>query len=212
MDADELALRYPRLFHMAEAGSWDSARRNGLLSTSGLLDLYEVAQPRRRAIEADIRPKSVAIEHKEHGVAVIRDNKPLRRKFLEELLEGMTISEWCKVLNRHVFFWPNEQQLLILLNARAYRHQEHDVITVDTAELLEAHGERVRVCAINSGSTLYPNAPTRGRDTFRRLEDHPVKGRIAEVAVERGIPDIAELALAVERRSRDEVLRTLYRR
>lgn len=39
VDPGELAERYPRLFHMAAAGSWPSIERHGLLSTSALLDI-----------------------------------------------------------------------------------------------------------------------------------------------------------------------------
>jgi hypothetical protein len=33
---------YPRLWHVAEDGSWPSISRYGLLRTSALLDLYEI--------------------------------------------------------------------------------------------------------------------------------------------------------------------------
>ena len=36
---------YPPLYHMAAEGSWPSIQRHGLLSTSALLDLYEVCGP-----------------------------------------------------------------------------------------------------------------------------------------------------------------------
>ena len=63
----------PRLFHMAEAGSWPSIRERGLLSTSALLDLHGVAGEAREAIEARRRPAAVALAP---GVTV-RDNGPL---------------------------------------------------------------------------------------------------------------------------------------
>ena len=34
--------RWPRLYHMAEAGSWPSIKERGLLSTTALLDLFEL--------------------------------------------------------------------------------------------------------------------------------------------------------------------------
>ena len=43
-----LAQRWPRLYHMAEAGSWESVKRHGLLSTTALLDLFEVSGDRTR--------------------------------------------------------------------------------------------------------------------------------------------------------------------
>jgi uncharacterized protein DUF7002 len=123
----------------------------------------------------------------------------------------MTQREWCELLNSQVFFWPSEERLEGLLCARAYRDYEHDVITVCTRDLLKAHGARVRLSRLNSGSTLYPNAPERGLDTFRRIEDFDGSA-VAEVAVIGGVPDVAQHALAVERRKQRKVVRTIYRR
>jgi len=64
---------------MAEAGSWPSIRRHGLLSTSALLDLFEVTGVERVRLESQRRPETVKIEHPEHGEALIRDQKPLRK-------------------------------------------------------------------------------------------------------------------------------------
>ena len=74
---EELAQAYPRLYHMADAQSWESIRKHGLLSTSSLLDLYEVKEKERADIEIRRRPDSVPILHDKHGRAVVRDQKPL---------------------------------------------------------------------------------------------------------------------------------------
>ena len=55
--------RYPRLYHMAESGSWCSVREHGLLSTSALLDLFEISGSKRREIESEWRPNIVPIGH-----------------------------------------------------------------------------------------------------------------------------------------------------
>ena len=55
--------RYPRLWHMAEAGSWDGIRERGLLSTTALLDLFEINGARRLELKSARRPASVAITH-----------------------------------------------------------------------------------------------------------------------------------------------------
>ena len=57
MDPERLASRYPVLFHMAESGSWESIRECGLLSTSALLDLFEVEGGERITIESTRRPE-----------------------------------------------------------------------------------------------------------------------------------------------------------
>lgn len=83
-----LAQRYPRLYHMAEEGSWASIQQHGLLSTTALLDLLEVPEEQRYALEAQRRPESVPIHHPVHGTAWIRDNKPINETVLRRTLEG----------------------------------------------------------------------------------------------------------------------------
>jgi Family of unknown function (DUF7002) len=58
---EELAKVYPWLYHMADAQSWESIRRDGLLSTSALLDLFEVKGQQRAQIEKRHRSEAVEI-------------------------------------------------------------------------------------------------------------------------------------------------------
>src|SRR5688572_16215597 len=93
----KLASVYPRLYHMAEANSWPSIQRHGLLSTTALLDLFGYTGLEREAIESRRRPKSVAIQHDEFGQAVIRDNIPLTDSALSKCLEEYTNREWYEL-------------------------------------------------------------------------------------------------------------------
>jgi hypothetical protein len=65
--AEQLANFYPFIYHMAEDGSWDSIRQRGSMSTSALLDLFEIEGERRFAIESQHRPESVRLEHPNYG-------------------------------------------------------------------------------------------------------------------------------------------------
>jgi hypothetical protein len=207
MDAEEIATHYPRLFHMANVGSWPSIRRDGLLSTRSLVDLYEVDGELRDEILTTRRRKSIPLEHPELGTAVVRDQLPLREKTLEKCLTDMTLQDWLETLNSRVFFWLDEPHLEGLLGAKAYREDAHDVITVDTAALVAREGTKVRLSPINSGSTLYNPRP-RGSQTFMPILDYPfaerrrARGRdaIVELAVDGGVGQIEEVAVRVERR------------
>lgn len=218
MTAAELAEIYPRLFHMAEDGSWRSIREHGLLSTKALLELFDVGPQERRALLNARRPESVLLVHPEHGTAVVRDNKPLSDAKLLRALTGFSIEEWYRLLNEMVFFWLREERLKVLLGARAYRDRSHTVIIVSTQSLLAAHARRVRLSPINSGSTAYRAAP-RGPETFRRLSEYPFAERrkshgrdaIVELAVRDGVADIEQHALSVERWKGDVKVRTLWR-
>jgi hypothetical protein len=207
IDPEAFVARYPRIWHMAEADSWESVCRHGLLSTSALLDRFEVDGEERVALESARRPRSVTISHPVHGTATIRDNIPLLEKVLERTLVGMTAREWYEALNRRVFFWVSQPRLERLRSAPAYRDREHDVLEVDTAALLARHIERVALSPINSGAT-HPGAQfTRGAETFQPMHRYPWATRLAknrkepvvELAVDYGVPDIEDVVIAVER-------------
>ena len=211
MDPERLASRYPVLFHMAESGSWESIRERGLLSTSALLDLFEVEGGERITIESTRRPEIVRLEHPEHGVALVRDNKPMQEKALEKCLYGMTPREWYELLNRRVYFWVERKRLLKLLGARAYRDRPHLVLEVDTAKLLERHADRVTLSPINSGATFAMNPASRGPDTFRRIVDHPERKPFVELAVDYAVLDVADFVLSVSRWHGVEMLEEVRR-
>jgi len=217
---EEFVLRYPRLYHIAEAESWPSILRHGLLSTTALLDLFGVDGARRQAIESRHRPESVAITHEEHGSAVIRDQIPMRETALTRCLRGCSPRQWYEFLNRHVFLWVNEERVQTLLSARAYRTREHVVITVRTSPLLERHDRRARLSPINSGSTIYRPVP-RSLETFATLDAYPYNERrrirgianaVVEVAIDYSIPDLSDFVERVERRRGTQILEVLLPR
>lgn len=213
---DQFIALYPRLYHMAQAGSWPSIKRHGLLSTSALLDRFEVNGDERQAIESKHRPDCVEITHPIHGRVTIRDQKPMRETALLKCLAGTTPAEWYALLNGRVFFWVTENRVLTLLGARAYRNTEHDVLTIDTRSFLERYVSRVALSPINSGSTVY-NPQPRGLDLFRPLESYPFeirrkygKNAVAELTVAHSVPDLRDFVTRVERRRGGIVAQVVY--
>lgn len=207
ISVEALAARFPRLFHMSEAGSWPSIERHGLLSTSALLDLFEVRGERREALEARHRLESTTLRHPRHGTVIIRDQKPMDDRGLVRCLEGnLSPSDWYRTLNAKVFFWVSHERLSVLREARAYRDKRQTVLTVDTARLLERHAARILLSPMNSGATK-PYPWPRGPDTFLPLERYPFsawdakrkrKNPVVELTVTHSVPDIRELVLKVE--------------
>jgi hypothetical protein len=202
---DYLVDRYPRLYHMAEEGSWQSIQRHGLLSTSALLDLFGVSQPERAAIESARRSASVEICDAVHGTAWIRDNKPINETVLRRTLVGMTEAEWYRTLNRRVFFWLSTARLDRLRGAPAYRDRQHDILVLDTRLLFERHSERVELSPLNSGA-VHPSANyPRGTMTFSSVVDYPWQTRvqvapsepIVELTVLHSVPDAGDIVLEV---------------
>jgi hypothetical protein len=196
---------------MAEDESWESIHKHGLLSTSALLDRFEVEGEERLAIESARRPEMMRVEHPEHGVARVRDNKPMQEKALKRSLLEMTPREWYENLNRRVFFWVERKRLLKLLGARAYRDRPHLVLEVETAGLLERYAERVSLSPINSGATFALGPASRGPNTFRRIAEHPNGKPIVELSVDYAVPDVAEFTLRVRRWRGTEELEEVWR-
>src|SRR3954464_12987470 len=119
MHRDQLVELYPRLFHMASAGSWAAIEKHGLWTTqqivntsAGAFEASALTERRRRSLTAD---------HPTLGTVTIRDQAPLRLQFLEACLTDMSIQQWLAILNNRVFFWLHPKKLDRLLQARLYR-------------------------------------------------------------------------------------------
>ncbi len=202
----ELIQDCPTLYHMAERGSWPSIRRHGLLSTSALLNLCGVHGAERDAIEGQRRPAGVRLEHPALGGAVVRDQQPMDDAGLRKCLtDGLSPQDWYRLLNRKVFFWLTRARLDRLLDAKLNRNVEHDVLELDTATLVAAHWQAISLSPINSGATRPFPAP-RGLATFLPIAEYPYaywrsrrpRGeRVVELAVDRGVPEIARFVRRV---------------
>jgi hypothetical protein len=208
LTAELLVERYPRLYHMAEAGSWASIEKHGLLSTAALLDLFEVNRILRDKIETRKRTESVEIRHPAHGSAWIRDNKPINETVLRRTLVGVSEPEWYRTLNSRVFFWLSEKRLDRLRYAPPYRDRLHDILTLDTALLLQRHAIRVELAHLNSGA-VHPSANyPRGAGTFKPIDQYPWQKRltiapsepIVELTVLNSVPDAHEIVIEISTR------------
>lgn len=200
-ELEELISNCPTLYHMAERGSWAAIRERGLLSTSALLDTYDVKEPTRSEIENEHRQNSVAIEADALPRAVIRDQMPMSDAGLVRCLPPhLRPADWYRILNSKVFFWLSEDRLHRLTGAKAYRDREHDVIEVDTRSLIEAHQKEIWLCPINSGCTK-PMPRARDEGIFCRITDYPYSDwrkkrskqeRAVELCVDYGVHDIRD--------------------
>ena len=220
MNAEELISTFPRLYHMAHVKAWPGIKHHGLLSTSALLDLFEMRGSSREALEANRRNDSITVRHKRYGEAVIRDNKPMDDAGLVRALTDMTPEQWYRTLNRKVFFRPTEERLNRLLTARFNPSDNHCVITVNTRRLVSDYHDKIWLCPINSGATK-PMPQPRGTQTFRRICEYPFSDwsrkrrscikAVAELAVDYSVPNIRDYVESVTVRNSTGVIRTLSR-
>jgi hypothetical protein len=160
----ELVADCPTLYHMAALGSWPSIRERGLLSTSALLDAYQVTGEERLSIEEERRGKSIVLKHEKLPPAVVRDQLPmmdggLLRCLPKHILQPIGTNY---LIRRHFF-----GRLIRLLNAGTYRNEAHDVLEVCTQGLLDNYFDKIWFCPMNSGSTK-PMPHPRDEKTFRR--------------------------------------------
>lgn len=206
MTPEELAIRHPHLYHVTEPGAWLNIKQHGLLSTSRLLDLFEIDKGSREEIEEKRRPSSMTLEHPSYGRAILNDNLPLSEKALIKCLDNdLTPTDWLRILNSRVFFWASKEGLSRFLNARHNCNRAREVLVIDTLSLARAHAECVELCPINSGSTIR-KAARRGLNTFTPLLWHSfnewrhLRGqcdKILEVVVKDHVVDIAQHTLEV---------------
>lgn len=207
-ELEELLSDCPILYHMAEDGSWPSIRETGLLSTTALLDLYEITGEARVQIEERRRPTGVTLERAGLPPAVIRDQSPMDDVGLRRCLPAhITPADWYRLLNRKVFFWLTRHRLVKLLNAGTYRDRPHTVIEVSACKLVDAHRGRIWFCPMNSGCTKpYPHP--RDEDTFKRIADYPYAywrkrrspgERVVELAIDYSVINLSEFVCRVVR-------------
>lgn len=202
MSPEDLAARHPRLYHLTDPCALPGILRHGLLPTSSLLTLFEVPPAARASIERRRRPAGVPLSHPAHGAAVITDNLPLSEAALRSCLDdGLSPEDWLLLLNRRVFFWPDEENLAGHLGARFNRGRERLVLVLDTLGLVRRHYDRVELSAINTGSTIRKPA-RRGLSTFVPAHRHSYEAwrrlrgrvdRLREVTVVGGVADISNL-------------------
>ncbi|MDZ4323201.1 MAG: hypothetical protein U1A05_03845, partial [Alphaproteobacteria bacterium] len=181
-------------------------KQNGLLSTTRLLDLFEIDKEKRIIIEEKRRPSSLVIEHSRYGRAIINDNLPLNEKSLANCLDhGLTPADWLRVLNSRVFFWASKEGLDRLLGARLNRNRVREILVVDTLSLAKAYADHIELCPINSGATIR-KAARRGLNTFSPLGHYSFnewsrlrgqRDHIHEITVRDAVPDIANHILDV---------------
>jgi len=218
-ELEELVEDCPTLYHMAKLGSWPSIRERGLLSTSALLDVYQVTGKERTSIEEERRSESVVLERESLPLAVVRDQLPMTDAGLLRCLPK-TISprDWYKILNQKTFFWLTKARLVRLLGAGTYRNEAHDVLEVSTQGLLDNYFDKIWFCPMNSGNTK-PVPHPRGEKTFLRIPDYPYSDwrpkrargeRVVEFAIDDGVLDISKyVTRVVEMHGKDE-LRTIF--
>ena len=174
---EEFADAYPTLFHISLAQDMRQVMRHGLLSTSALLDRCEVVGEQRFNIESCPRPRSVRISHSVHGDFLINDQAPMNAAALSKCLIDLSPEQWCRSLNRRVFFWPTQGRLAKHIGASLAAGRPKIVFSFETRSVFNVLDfNSFEFSAINSGNTMR-KAAARGSSTFLKASDYPFQER-----------------------------------
>jgi len=183
-------------------------QEHGLLSSSKLVELFEVPEPRRTQLLSAQRKNCEILSHPTHGTATLRDQKPLSSKNLARCLRDCDPASWYRALNERVFFWLDRERLITLMSATEYADKEHTVLQLDSSGIVESYADQIELAHMNTGNTR-PFPHPRGRDTFRSLKDYDYERRrklanysaVVELTVIGGVTDIRKAVKRVEHAS-----------
>ncbi len=174
---EDFADTFPTLFHISLAEDIGQVMRHGLLSTSALLDRCEVIGEQRFGIESCPRPRSVRISHAVYGEFLINDQAPMNAAALAKCLTDLSPEQWCRSLNRRVFFWPTRGRLAKHIGARLSVGHPKIVFSFETRSVLDVLDfASFEFSPINSGNTMR-KAAVRGSSTFLKASDYPFQER-----------------------------------
>jgi hypothetical protein len=187
------------VYHLVDAGNWQSVQKLGLMSAARLMAASGKAEdntPRRH------RPTAQRLAS---GV-LIRNQKPMPPPTLARCLKsGLKPEAWFELLNSKVFFWLDIDRL------NRQRHACKDApqiaLVIDAERLLAKYSTVATVAPINTGNAMRAAAP-RNRSTFVPYERWVVDGwndevipgaprrpanhRPVELTIDDAVPDIME--------------------
>lgn len=91
MNLEKLIELHPRVYHMAERGTWGSIQQRGLMSTTAVLDHLEVADGERAQFESEHRSQKMDVRADHPSNIVLRDQKPMPEgRLIQALMNGTT--------------------------------------------------------------------------------------------------------------------------
>lgn len=190
--ADALVKLRPVLFHATGYQAWPSIVELGLLPAS------EVLAGDARLRSARQGPIEVALGPGE-GI-IVRDQRAMARANIETHLDGIGLVEWLDILNERAFLFARQRDLTTFLG----RYKEsggQDVLTFDTARLLDAARGRTEVTTVSSTAPVpWEHCRCRNRHTFEPIDSFA--GDVAdihEVTIIGGIQQVADLVVRVMR-------------
>jgi hypothetical protein len=187
--AVRLAARYPRVWHVMEAeGAGEWLAETGLLPAESL----RPGGTNRAGFES--------IDLGGGRTAILRPQQMPDHRLITTLAGRFTGQPtlWRQHVDQHVFFWAETRRrdafVAACIRLRSLPVRPPVTLTIDTAALLERHGEIAFFATINTGSTVRGGGRARrDENTLRSVADYRA-GPIAELAI-RGRVDVSGIVV-----------------
>lgn len=185
MEITEFIKKKEFLYHLTDRENLERIKTTKeLLSTETIIN--------RSSLSKNEKNEFLTQRRKTHEVVVIdndsyhiRDQRPISLLNLVKCLTtGFTVSDFFRMLNNRVFFWPTLQRLNS--HYKRYSSENPIIIRVSTEALLNINSH-AEFCRLNSGATrsnsyLKGAPPERGNGTFLPSEEFKYSvGKVAEV-------------------------------
>ena len=189
MDVAQLCSRFPKLWHVTFAGGWNGMQQQGLLRA---VDVDPIGSQELRLDVKRIRTPA--------GTVTLR-NQIRSRIDPTPNLDGVTPSQWWRLINGRVYFFCRRAQAEVLTQSYLQQNFDQEVIEFDTQSLLEQLNAQVEITTVNAGVFPRAKGPTRGRATFIALSDHALidASKIKEITVTQAFPLPISSVVAVVR-------------
>lgn len=189
MTPDRLIQYRPWLYHLTSRENLVAIRAEARLeSAARLLEAAgqegEIRERRQQHLAIEVRGKS----------RLLRDQRPLHQGNIE-FENGHDLGDVVAMLNHYVFFWPGTEDGPCAYGVRhyeRYRSEGPALLRVRTEDLLaQSSGDRIRLCAYNSGAPRCSGGQKspRGPGTFLPFQSFSTR-----------VADVVEVVVAQEAR------------
>jgi hypothetical protein len=179
VDVEQLAKRFPNVWHVTFAGGWHGIQSHGLLRTIDVAPL---------GCE-ELRPEVTRVEAPD-GLHITLRNQLRSRIDPTPSLDGVTPSEWWRLVNSRVYFFCRQSHADELVESCLRQNLVQEVIKLRTRSALEFVADNVEVTTVNVGVFPRTKGPSRGPNNFVPLGEYPVAdaAKIREITVAARVP------------------------
>jgi Family of unknown function (DUF7002) len=191
---DQLAERFPNLWHVTFAGGWDGIQRHGFLRT---IDVTPESCGKLRTAVTRVEAAD--------GTQVVLRDQLLTRVDPTRSLDGITPSQWWQLVNSRVYFFCRQRDVNTLVESYLGRHLPQEVIKLRAKPVLDVVADQVEVTTVNVGVFPRTKGPSRGRNSFVPLADYPAAdtAKIREITVAARVPFASSAVTSVVRHEVD---------